>query len=79
MRQDCTNLIGGEWIPTAATIDNRCPADTDEVLGTAPDSGSEEAIAAIDAAKAALPAWKETTAPQRGALLYKLVRLLERG
>lgn len=78
MRQDCTNLIGGEWIPTAQTIDNRCPADTDEVLGTAPDSGVSEATAAIEAAKAALPAWKETTAPQRGALLYKLVRLLER-
>ncbi|MGB0639666.1 MAG: aldehyde dehydrogenase family protein, partial [Myxococcota bacterium] len=78
MRIDCTNLIGGEWVPTANTVENRCPADIDELLGTAPASGVDEANAAIAAAKAALPAWRETTAPQRGALLYRLVRLLER-
>ncbi|MAY81901.1 MAG: aldehyde dehydrogenase [Deltaproteobacteria bacterium] len=78
MRVDCTNLIGGEWVPTANTVENRCPANTDELLGTAPASGVDEANAAIAAAKAALPAWRETTAPQRGALLYRLVRLLER-
>ena len=78
MRQDCTNWIGGEWVPTADMTENRCPANTDEVLGLSPNSGEAEAVAAIEAAKAALPAWKETTAPQRGALLYNLVRLLER-
>ena len=79
MRIDCTNLINGEWIPTSETVDNRCPANTDELLGTAPNSGEAEALAAIEAAKAALPLWRdETTAPQRGAYLYRLVRLLER-
>jgi acyl-CoA reductase-like NAD-dependent aldehyde dehydrogenase len=66
MRIDCTNLINGEWIPTSDTVDNRCPANTDELLGTAPNSGEAEALAAIEAAKAALPGWRdETTAPQR--------------
>ena len=78
MRQDCTNWIGGEWIPTADMTENRCPANTDEVLGLSPNSGEAEAVAAIEAAKEALPVWRETTAPQRGALLYNLVRLLER-
>ena len=64
MRQDCTNWIGGEWLSTADMTENRCPANTDEVLGLSPNSGEAEAVAAIEAAKAALPAWKETTAPQ---------------
>jgi aldehyde dehydrogenase (NAD+) len=78
VRIDCTNLIGGEWVPGALTAPNRCPANTDEILGEAPVSGADEANAAIAAAQAALPAWRDTTAPQRGALLFKLVRLLER-
>ena len=57
MRIDCTNLINGEWIPTSETLDNRCPANTDEVLGTAPNSGEAEAYAAIEAAKAAREDW----------------------
>jgi aldehyde dehydrogenase (NAD+) len=78
MQIDCTNLIGGEWVPGPETAPNRCPANTDEILGHAPLSGADEANAAIAAAEAALPGWRETTAPQRGALLYRLVRLLER-
>jgi len=78
MKIDCTNFINGEWIPTAEKTTNRCPADTDEVLGTAPASGERETHAAVDAAKEALVEWQETTAPQRGAYLYRLVRLLER-
>jgi acyl-CoA reductase-like NAD-dependent aldehyde dehydrogenase len=78
MRIDCTNLIGGEWVPGSQLAPNRCPANTDEILGEAPVSTAEEAIAAIEAAQAALPAWRETTGPQRGALLFRLVRLLER-
>jgi acyl-CoA reductase-like NAD-dependent aldehyde dehydrogenase len=78
MRIDCQNWIGGEWVPTVDVTPNRCPADTDEVLGMAPVSGADEANAAVEAAKAALPAWRETTAPQRGQLLFQLVRVLER-
>jgi aldehyde dehydrogenase (NAD+) len=49
-----------------------------DVLGTRPVSGAAEAHAAIAAAKAALPAWRDTPAPKRGEYLFKLVRLLER-
>ena len=77
MRVDCSNLIGGEWIEASSTIENRCPANTDELIGLAPDSGEAEAHAAIAAASEALGEWRQTTAPQRGAYLYRLVRLLE--
>ena len=77
MRVDCSNWIGGEWSETSASTENRCPANTEELIGLAPDSGEKEAHAAVAAAKAASEDWRRTTAPQRGAYLYRLVRLLE--
>ena len=77
MHVDCSNWIGGEWSETSASTENRCPANTEELIGLAPDSGEDEAHAAVAAAKAASEDWRRTTAPQRGAYLYRLVRLLE--
>ena len=74
----CQNLIGGRFQDGASTADNRCPADTDQHLGTAPDSGREEAEAAIAAAKAAQPAWAAVPAPTRGMSLFRLASLMER-
>jgi acyl-CoA reductase-like NAD-dependent aldehyde dehydrogenase len=78
MKLDCLNLIGGAWSAAADSAPNRCPADPDQVLGTAPVSGAAETNAAVEAARAALPGWSATPAPARGALLFKLVRLIER-
>ena len=78
MNIDCRNWIGGEWLAGAETAENTCPADIADVLGTRPVSTTDEAIAAIEAAKAALPAWRDTPAPKRGEYLFRLVRLLER-
>ncbi|HJN74855.1 MAG TPA: aldehyde dehydrogenase family protein [Myxococcota bacterium] len=74
----CQNLIGGRFVDGASTTDNLCPADTELHLGTAPDSGREEAEAAVAAAKEAQPAWAATPAPTRGVALFRLVGLLER-
>lgn len=72
------NLIGGHFSPAASgqTTDNHCPADN-VLLGTAPRSGAEDALAAITAAHRAAPAWAATPAPVRGDLLLKMARLLE--
>jgi aldehyde dehydrogenase (NAD+) len=78
MNIDCKNLIGGGWHSAGDTAQNICPADVNEVLGTRPVSGQAETDLAIDAAKAALPAWRDTPAPKRGEYLFNLVRLLER-
>jgi aldehyde dehydrogenase (NAD+) len=78
MNIDCRNWIAGQWVEGPDTAENTCPADVANVLGTRPVSGADEANAAIAAAKAAYPAWRDTPAPKRGEYLFKLVRLLER-
>lgn len=49
----------------------RNPA-TDEVVGSAPDGGAADARRAVDAAAAALPAWRERPVHERAALLHEL-------
>ena len=78
MNIQCKNLIGGEWLDGPARAINVCPADTNQHLGTAPVSGTQAAMDAVAAAKAAQPAWEAIPAPQRGAILFKLVGLLEK-
>ncbi|MEZ6018060.1 MAG: NAD-dependent succinate-semialdehyde dehydrogenase [Planctomycetota bacterium] len=66
------NLIGGRWVARAAsTIEVTNPA-TDEVLAHVPSHGSAEAELAVDAASAALPAWRALTANSRGEILRRL-------
>ena len=64
--------IGGEWVNAngGATCDVKNPA-TGEKLGTVPDMGATETRRAIDAAKAAFPAWAAKTAKERGTILRR--------
>jgi succinate-semialdehyde dehydrogenase / glutarate-semialdehyde dehydrogenase len=67
------NLIGGEWVPadSGATLDVTNPA-TGDVIGVVPKSGTAETRRAIEAANAAFPAWKKTSANHRAQLLRRL-------
>ena len=78
MKIRCMNYIGGRWTEAAERAPNLCPADTDQVLGSAPVSGAAEADEAVAAAAAAAPAWADTPAPARGIYLSRLARLVER-
>ena len=62
--------IGGKWENASggATHDVVNPA-THEKIGTVPDMGAAETRRAIEAAKAAFPAWAAKTAKERAALL----------
>lgn len=73
------NLIGGEWTAshTGATFETRNPADTDEVVGVFQKSDADDARQAIDAAKAAQPAWAAIPAPKRGEILHRAAAILE--
>ncbi|MBX3355912.1 MAG: NAD-dependent succinate-semialdehyde dehydrogenase [Phycisphaeraceae bacterium] len=51
----------------------RNPA-TDEVVGSAPSAGREETIAALDAAAAAFPEWRDRPASERAAVLLALAQ-----
>ncbi|HUZ09453.1 MAG TPA: NAD-dependent succinate-semialdehyde dehydrogenase [Acidimicrobiales bacterium] len=69
---DPTNYIGGQWLnaTTKARFDSLDPA-SGRVVASVSDSGRDEAVAAVDAAWDAFPAWSRLTAYQRSELLYK--------
>lgn len=69
--------INGQWLnaDSAATITVTNPANGD-VLGTIPNMGANETQAAIDAANAALPAWRTLTAKERATKLQSWFKLM---
>ncbi|NGM22272.1 NADP-dependent succinate-semialdehyde dehydrogenase [Roseomonas stagni] len=71
------NLIGGQWVQadSGKTIAVRNPA-TGEVVGHVPAMGAAETRRAIDAAAAALGAWRAMLAKERAAILRKLNDLM---
>jgi alpha-ketoglutaric semialdehyde dehydrogenase len=73
------NYIGGKWLEAEAdkTVPNLNPADTRDVLGHVPFSSAEQARQAVAAAQAAFPAWRDTPAPRRGAILFKAMAILD--
>ena len=74
------NFIGGDWVASesARSVPNINPADTREVLGHVPLSTAEETRAAVAAAHAAFPAWRDTPAPVRGRILFQVQALLDK-
>ena len=73
------NFIGGEWRPSVsgATFDDTNPAHRSEIVARFQKSTVADIDAAIQAAEAALPAWRALPAPQRGAIILKAALLLE--
>jgi aldehyde dehydrogenase (NAD+) len=71
------NYINGQWVDSSSGkfVPNINPANTDDIVGHAPQSTREEAKAAVEAAKAAFPGWRNTPAPVRGRILAKVVQL----
>ncbi len=72
------NYIAGEWLPSDACgrLAITDPA-TAETLGTVPDSGRTEVDRAVQAARAAFPAWRRTPVPERARVLFRLKALLD--
>src|SRR5271166_6005389 len=72
------NFINGEWVAAknGQTMENRNPANTDEVIGVFPNSGSEDVHTAVQAAKDAHKKWRLTPAPKRGEILFRVAELL---
>src|SRR4051794_23401334 len=76
-QQRWLNFIGGEWVPptTGTFAPNRNPANVDDVVGEYPVSGKDDALAAVNAAKAAFPEWAGMPGPARGRILWKATDL----
>jgi betaine-aldehyde dehydrogenase len=72
-------FINGEFVApqASATLDVLDPA-TAEVLARVPDAGAADVDRAVNAARAALDEgpWKETTAQERGRILFKLANIV---
>ena len=77
MRQ-LKNFIGGEWRDSKGKrVQDLNPADTSEIIADAPSSTAAEAAEACEAALRAYPGWRNTPAPVRGQLLYRVQRRME--
>ncbi|WP_168787548.1 2-hydroxymuconic semialdehyde dehydrogenase [Paraburkholderia aromaticivorans] len=64
------NFIGGEWVGTDRTFEDRNPVDN-RVIGLVHEAGRAQVDAAVQAARAALHGpWARMTLPQRVELLY---------
>jgi 1-pyrroline dehydrogenase len=72
------NFVGGEWVDSAeggtAEIINPSTGDT---IAEVPNGTQADVDRAVDAAKAALPEWLETTPGERAELLLKLADALD--
>lgn len=65
------NYIAGEWLSaTGPLLDVTNPA-TGDLITRVPDSGADEARAALDAAHAAFPAWRKVPAKQRAQIIKR--------
>ncbi|MGP3956482.1 aldehyde dehydrogenase family protein [Nonomuraea sp. 3N208] len=74
---DYRNLIGGELVAAARTMDSIDPA-TGEVWTRVPAGGPAEAEAAVAAARAAFPAWSALPALARAHFLRKVSEVFGR-
>ena len=72
------NFIGGKWRDSiGGRVEDVNPADTNDVVAEAPASTPAEAAEACEAARRAFEAWRQTPAPVRGQILYRVQRRME--
>ncbi|MGV7222651.1 MAG: aldehyde dehydrogenase family protein [Nitrospinales bacterium] len=72
------NYINGKWKKSLGgeTFDNLNPANIKEVVGRFQMSTPQDVNEAVEAAATALPKWKNTPAPGRGEILFRVAELL---
>ena len=72
------NFIDGEWVEARGgrAIEDRNPANRDELVGMLPASTSQDVQDAIDAAKAAYKKWRLVPAPKRAEILFRTAEIL---
>lgn len=70
-------FLNGQWTPAQSgnEFEVTNPA-TGAVIGTVPDGGSDDAVAAIEAADAAFKSWSVTTAYERADVLYRAWQMM---
>lgn len=73
------HYLAGKWLPSLSpTFASHSPANHEEVIGTFPKAGPNEATQAIDAARKAFPDWRHTSRILRAELFDNLAQLVKR-
>ena len=72
------NYINGEWVEGSGgkAIEDRNPANRDELVGMFPSSTEADVNLAVDAAKEAFKSWRLLPAPKRAEILYRTAEIL---
>src|SRR5215218_10038463 len=72
------NYINGEWVDSQSgeMFENINPADNRDIVGRFPLSTSDDVNAAVNAAQGAFDRWRNTPAPKRAELLFRLGEIL---
>jgi alpha-ketoglutaric semialdehyde dehydrogenase len=72
------NYINGEWVEARSgkAIENRNPANRDELVGMFPASGAQDVQEAVDAAKTAYKKWRLVPAPKRAEIMFRAAEIL---
>src|SRR2546423_11291080 len=80
MTETFKNFIAGAWVAptTGAYVENRNPAERDDVIGCFPRSGPEDVARAVASAQRGFAQWSRTPAPARGEVLHRVGDLLVR-
>ncbi len=72
------NYIAGEWVSAKSgkTVENRNPADQDDLVGVFPDSTAEDLNEAVAAAHDAYGSWRKVPAPARALKIQRVGELM---
>ena len=72
------NFINGEWVEARSgkAMENRNPANRDELVGMFPASNHEDVAQAVEAARGAYDKWRLTPAPRRAEILFRAAEIL---
>jgi alpha-ketoglutaric semialdehyde dehydrogenase len=72
------NFINGEWVESRSgkAMEDRNPANRDELVGMFPASNQEDVGLAVEAAAAAYDKWRLTPAPRRAEVLFRAAEIL---
>src|SRR6202162_3772490 len=73
-----TNRIGGLKTGAPTAFQSVNPAGSSQVIGRFPEGTKEDAVAAIEAAQKAFPAWSRVPATERSALLLRIAAILRK-
>ena len=74
------SYIAGKWVHPDSTrlTRNINPADPSDVIAEFPSATAADTVRAVEAAKAAAPAWRATPGPERGRILWKAADIARR-